>query len=236
MYEKRKILALIPARGGSKGLPGKNILPLLGKPLIAWTIEEALKSEYIDRVIVSTDDVAIADIARRHGAGIPFMRPEGLASDSAAAMDVLFHALEWLDAHEDPHGLVALLQPTSPLRLSGDIDDAIRLLFDKGGKAVVSVSKSDHHPYWENSLPPDGNMKNFLRKDAVNQGRQALPDFYRINGAIYIGDTRYLRRKNSFFGNRTFAYIMPRERSVDIDDRLDLMVAEMLLKEQTGRG
>jgi N-acylneuraminate cytidylyltransferase/CMP-N,N'-diacetyllegionaminic acid synthase len=153
MYKDRRIIALVPARGGSKGLPGKNVLPLLGKPLIAWTIEQAKACSYIDRVMVTTDDDGIAAAAREFGADVPFKRPAHLATDAAKSLDVVLHALDWLEAHGDRYDLLVLLQPTSPLRTAGDIGGALDLFISKNAGAVVSVCETDHHPYWSNTIP-----------------------------------------------------------------------------------
>ena len=230
MYKGKSILALIPARGGSKGLLRKNILPLSGKPLIAWTIEQAKASAYLDKVIVSTDDAEIAEISRRFGAEVPFMRPEKLASDGAKAMDVIIHAIERLEGNGDIYDLTMLLQPTSPLRTAGDIDRAIELLFLKNAGAVVSVCETEHHPFWSNMLPPDGNMKDFLRPDVANKNRQELPVFYRLNGAIYLASVEYLKTNSGFMSTNTYAYIMPKEHSIDIDTKMDFQFAEFLMQ------
>lgn len=228
MYRGKNILGLIPARGGSKGLPRKNIKPLSGKPIIAWTIEQALASRYLDRLIVSTDDEEIAEVSRKYGAEIPFMRPKELAEDNAKGIDVVLHAIDWLMKNDrrKQYDLIMLLQPTSPLRKFDDIDKAIELLFFKKAKAIVSVCKVDHHPLWANTLPEDGCMKDFIRKEIMNENRQKLPIFYRLNGAIYIAHCDYLKKQKSFFGKETFAYIMPKERSIDVDNELDLKLIE----------
>ena len=230
MYKEKTILALIPARGGSKGLPRKNIRPLLGKPLIAWTIEQAKASKYIDRVVVSTDDEEIADVAKKYGAEVPFMRPKELATDEAKGIDVVFHAMGWFRKNEKnkQYDLIMLLQPTSPLRTADDIDKAIELLFLKKAKAIVSVCEVDHHPLWANTLPENRCMKDFIRKKIMNKNRQELPTFYRLNGAIYLAYWDYIKEQKGFFGKETFAYIMPKERSVDIDGEIDLRLAEIL--------
>jgi N-acylneuraminate cytidylyltransferase/CMP-N,N'-diacetyllegionaminic acid synthase len=228
MYKGKSILALIPARGGSKGLPRKNIRPLLGKPLIAWTIEQALASKYLDRVIVSTDSEEIAEISKKYGAEVPFMRPKKLATDEVKSIDVVLHAVKWMEENDGSYDLLMLLQPTSPLRTVEDIDKAVELLFGKGAIAVVSVCKVDHHPYWSNVLPEDGCMENFIRPEAINKNRQGLPIFYRLNGAIYLAYCDYLKQEKTFFGDKTFAYIMPKERSIDIDEEIDFILAELL--------
>ncbi|MEA2015212.1 MAG: acylneuraminate cytidylyltransferase family protein [Actinomycetota bacterium] len=230
MYKGKTILGLIPARCGSKGLPRKNIKPLLGKPLIVWTIEQALASKYLDRVIVSTDDKEIVEVSKKYGAEVPFMRPKELATDEAKGIDVVLHTIDWIEKNDQLYDLVMLLQPTSPLRKSEDIDKAIELLILKKAKAIVSVCEVDHHPLWANILPEDGCMKGFIKTEIMNKSRQELPVFYRLNGAIYFAYCNYLKRQKSFFGRDTFAYIMPQERSIDIDDEIDFKLAEFLMK------
>jgi N-acylneuraminate cytidylyltransferase/CMP-N,N'-diacetyllegionaminic acid synthase len=230
MYKNKKILGLIPARGNSKGLAGKNTRPLSGKPLIYWSIKEAFRSRYLDRVIVSTDSCKIAALAKKYGAEVPFMRPGRLATDTAKCIDVIFHALDFMRKKGQRYDLILLLQPTSPLRSSLDIDKAVRLLFRKKAKAVVSVCQEPHSPLRSNTLPRNGCMKNFLKPQAMNRNRQDLPDFYRLNGAVMLAFCGYLKEDRGFFGSRTYAYIMPQERSVDIDTKCDLKFAEFLFK------
>jgi len=233
MYKNLKILALIPARSGSKGLVGKNIRPLLGKPLIAWTVEEALASKYLDRVIVSTDSLEISKISESYGAEVPFLRPKELATDDAKMMAVVQHALDWLEQQEGQrYDLLVLLQPTSPLRAAEDIDRAIEELLLKKAKAIISVCEVDHHPYWANTLPPEGSMKNFIKPEIMDMNRQELPKFYRLNGAVYIAYLDYLKKTGGFLGKETFAYVMPRERSIDIDSAIDFKLAESMMKEK----
>ena len=232
MYKGKTILGLIPARGGSKGLPRKNIKPVSGKPLIAWTIEQALASKFLDRVVVSTDDKEIAEVSKKYGAEVPFMRPKELATDKSKGIDVVLHTIDWLKENDNRKqcDLLMLLQPTSPLRKSEDIDKAIELLFLKEAKAIVSVCEVGHHPLWANTLPEDGCMKDFIRQEIINKNRQELPVFYRLNGAIYLAYCNYVKQCRSFIGKDTFAYIMPRERSIDIDGKIDFKLAEILIK------
>ena len=237
MYKDRRVLAIVPARGGSKGLLRKNIKPLLRKPLIAWTIEAARNNRYIDRVLVSTDDNETAEISRKYGAETPFLRPRELAADNSKRIDVVLHALEWLENKESEiYDLVIFLQPTSPLRACEDIDKALKLLFSKDARAIVSVCKAEHPPHWAGTLPDNGCMKDFLKRGIRNKNRQELPVFYRINGAIFLAYRDYLKEQKSFFGNRTFAYVMPAERSVDIDYEIDFKLAEILKKEKAKSG
>lgn len=228
MFNGKSLLALIPARGGSKGIPGKNIRPLADKPLIAWTIEQARRCSWIDRVIVSTDDAAIAETALRWDAEVPFLRPAELAADHAKVVEVILHALDWCRQRGQSYELVLLLQPTSPLRETTDIQAALQRLEDCQADAVVSVCPCEHSPLWTHTLGPDGRMKEFLDFKALDN-RQALPTYYRLNGAIYLARTEYFRQHRGFYGDRTYAYIMPSERSIDIDSLLDFQMAEFLI-------
>ena len=231
MINGKSLLAIIPARGGSKGFPGKNIKKLCGKPLIAWSIEQAKSCDNIDRIVISTDDESIANVAKQYGTEVPFMRPAELATDTASTVDVIFHVFDWYKKYEDfEPEYILLLQPTSPLRAVTDIKGAIQTLKDKDARAVVSVCETDHHPWWSNILPEDSNMKDFLRPDILNKRRQELPVFYRLNGALYLTDSEYLLTHNGFIGPKTFAYKMPKTRSVDIDSAIDFKLAELLLE------
>ena len=231
MYKNKKILALITARGGSKGLPNKNIRFLKGKPLLAWTIDAARECPYLDSIMVSTDSPKIARVARKYKADVPFLRPPHLATDKADIMHVIFHAQDWLKRNKEIYDVIILLQPTSPLRTSQDIANALKLFFAKNADVIISVTKSEHPPLWSNILPSNGCMKNFLKKENQGKNRQNLPTFYRLNGAIYIAKTNYLENERTFFGDKTFAYVMPQTRSVDIDRILDFKLAEVLAKE-----
>ncbi len=229
-YEKNphNVIAIIPARGGSKGLLRKNLRLLNKKPIIAYAIESALKSKYIRRVIVSTDDDEIADIAKKFGAEV-INRPSELAKDTAATIDVILHCLTCLEELEDIPEYIVLLQPTSPLRTSEDIDCAITECFIHECDTVISVCESDHPPYWacivkDNFLKPAFSLQYFTLR------RQDLPRTYVPNGAIYISKPEYLKQNRNFFGDGTLAFIMPKERSVDIDTEIDLILAEAIIK------
>ncbi len=235
MYNGRDILAVIPARGGSKGLPGKNIRMLAGKPLIAWSIEAAKASRYVDRLIVSTDSVEIADTAKQWGAEAPFLRPANLATDEAKGMDVVLHALEQLGPTSSSSSLVLLLQPTSPLRTTDDIDKALEMLEQKEAQAIVSVCQVEHHPWWSNTLPLDGSLADFIRPELRTTNRQSLPIYFRLNGAIYLANIGFIKETQSFLGQGCYAYVMPQERSVDIDSLLDFRLVETLLGQATLR-
>lgn len=230
MYNGQTILALIPARGGSKGVPRKNLRCLAGKPLIVYTIEAALQANFIDRIIVSTDDLEIANISKKYGAEVPFIRPEVLATDGAKGIDVVLHAMQWLEDHNEKFDLLMLLQPTSPLRDSEDIENALGLFMRKNADAVVSVCEVEHSPLWMNTLREDLCMKDFIDKEVLNKNRQQLEIYYRLNGAIYLAKWDFIKQYKSFYGDKTYAYIMPREKSVDIDSEFDLQFAEFLMR------
>jgi CMP-N,N'-diacetyllegionaminic acid synthase len=221
-----KILALIPARGGSKGIPRKNVKTIAGKPLIVWTIEAALRSPSIHTVVVSTDDEEIAAVALQAGAQVPFMRPAELASDGASGMAPVMHALDMLPDFD----AVLLLQPTSPLRSTADIDACLALAAARAASAVVSVTEPDAHPYWTYRLDDELRMQPMVDAPAVTR-RQDLPLAGALNGALYYAKTAWLRENDGFMGADTLAYMMPRERSVDIDTPFDWKFAELLLKE-----
>ena len=227
------MLALIPARSGSKGIPRKNICPLAGKPLIAWTIESARQSECVDRVVVSTDDSQIAEIAVQWGAESPFLRPEDIAKDDTPGIAPVIHAIKWLEEHQNYRpDYVALLQPTSPLRESQDINAAYELALRHGADAVVSVTAAEKHPYWMKTLDQQGRLENFLPTEKKYQCRQDLPDVYGLNGAIYIGRREILLAEETLFPVKTYGYVMPPERSVDIDSGWDLQLAELIIQNQ----
>lgn len=224
-------LGLIPARGGSMRLPRKNLLPLAGKPLLARTVEAARNARYLDRVVLSTDNLEIAAIGREFGADVPFLRPVKLASDTASTVDVALHALRSLQAQGEHYDFVVILQPTSPLRSSADIDAAIELLLVKRADAVISVCETDHPPEWCNPLPDDLSMASFFRPGIRRTRSQDLPRSYRLNGAVYVYNCRRLLVSGSLeMDDNSYAYIMPRERSVDIDSEIDFELAEFLCR------
>ena len=227
MIDGKNILAVILARGGSKRLPGKNILDLAGKPLIAWSIEAGLNSKYIDKVVVSSDSDQILNISKKYGTKI-VKRPSALASDTATSFDAIKHTI---DIRDEKFDFVILLQPTSPLRNNGHIDEALELLIKKNADAIISVTETDHSPLWADTLPKDRSMVNFLKNGVLNKRSQDLVKHYRINGAIYICRTEKLLEEKSFFlkGN-IYAYQMDRESSVDIDEKIDFQLANLIIE------
>ncbi|MCF7372065.1 acylneuraminate cytidylyltransferase family protein [Vibrio antiquarius] len=227
MLDDKKVIAVIPARGGSKRLPRKNILPLGGKPLIGWTIEAAQNSAYVDDILISTDDQEIADVARQFGITIPELRPEELSTDTATTQSVLFYTLEKYGKDAD---IVVLLQPTSPFRSSDHIDQAIEYLVEKSAFSVVSVTPCEHPPQWANTLPDNGSMKDFLRFGRGKRS-QDLGEAFRLNGAIYVYDIcRLLAIGEMAYREDTYAYKMPNEASIDIDNQIDFDMAEFFLQ------
>ena len=217
------VLGLIPARGGSKSVPRKNLKDLCGKPLIAWTIEAALESSLLDSVVVSTDDEEIADIAKKYGAKVPFMRPSELAKDLTPGFAPVLHAIEQLPNFDS----ILLLQPTSPLRTTADIDGIINFTIAENVESVVSVCESPVHPFWiyksENKL-----IKPFFKHKFI-ACRQDLPQALSLNGALYMAKTTWLLENKSFVGTDTHFFTMPKSRSYDIDDTDDWEVAECIL-------
>jgi len=223
MYQGHRILAVIPARGGSKGVPRKNIRLLAGKPLVTWTIEQAAQSRYIDRVIVSSEDEEICQVAKQSGAEVPFVRPMELASDTASGVDVLCHAVENAGADYD---YVVLLQPTSPLRESTDIDAAIECCVSRTAKSVVSVAEATKSPYWMYQVQEGGKLTPFVENAASN--RQQLPQSYALNGAVYVLEVAALLESRKILDEQTLGYVMPEERSYDIDTETDFLICEFL--------
>lgn len=224
----QSVLAIIPARGGSKELPGKNIKSLAGKPLIAWTIEAAQQSQYIDRLILSSDDEEIIATAREYGCEAPFVRPAALATDDATSIDVVFHALDNLPAHD----IVILLQPTSPLRDHKDIDTALELMIHKHAESCVSVCQPEKSPYWMYHMDNQGKLVQLLNTEQNASQRQQLPPVYALNGAIYISTIERLRKHYRFVDSETVAYPMNKTHSIDIDDALDFQIASLIVKEK----
>ncbi|MEX0287217.1 MAG: hypothetical protein AB3N23_21635 [Paracoccaceae bacterium] len=226
-----KVLALIPARGGSKGLPRKNVLDLLGRPLIAWTVEAALNARCVTRTVVSTDDDEIAAAAVAAGADVPFARPDALASDTATSLDVVLHALDTLEAEGETFDFVALLQPTSPLRTAAHLDAAWDRLSTQQAPSCVSVCEVETSPYLMMSLQDDGRIKPVIDPEGRSLRRQDLPAVYELNGAIYITATAELRHTGKFVTEQTVGFVMPRSVSIDIDNRADFDAALAVMKE-----
>lgn len=230
MYKNKRFLAIIPARAGSKGIKDKNIVDLCGKPLIAYSIESALKSKYIDRVVVSTDGDKIAEVAKEYGAEVPFLRPDYLASDTAKTIDCVMHCIEELQNMGDNYDYIVLLQPTQPLRESFHIDEAIELMLEKDAEGLVSICKVKEHPILMRTLDDNGNMKRLLECSST-QRRQDFKEFYRVNGVIYINKINENLNRETSLNDNELPYIMDEKYSVDIDELLDIKIAKLMIKE-----
>lgn len=222
---KPNVLAIIPARGGSKGVPRKNIRNMAGKPLIAWTIEEAKKSKYITRLILSSDDEEIIEVAKQFGCEVPFKRPIELAQDDTPGIEPVLHAIEQCPGYD----YVVLLQPTSPLRTVEDIDGCIEMLLTQNNDFVVSVTEPNKSPYWMYRVDLDGSMETIVKQDEYITRRQDLPKAYVLNGAVYVAKVERLLEEKNFLNSDTKAYIMKYENSFDIDSELDFIVCDYLI-------
>lgn len=226
-----KNLAIIPARSGSKGLKDKNIKELNKKPLIYYAIKEAKKSNMFDEIMLSTDSVLYADIGKKLGASVPFLRDDNLSTDTASTWDVVKDVLKRYEEKNIYFDTVCILQPTSPLRISDDIVKSYDMFKEKDANFVVSVCEMDHCPLWSNTLDDTLSMENFIDKNIIQMPRQELPTYYRINGAVYIIKTKYLFEAKDIYSSKSYAYIMPKTRSIDIDDIVDFKLAGILLDE-----
>ena len=230
-YKNLKILAIIPARGGSKRLPGKNIKKIGGKPMIAHAILAARKSKYVDRVIVSTDDLKIIKVAKEYGAEVPFIRPAELASDTATTLPVLQHTVTYIEKPGNfKPDLIVLIQPTNPLVTSDDIDGTIEKIIATKTNSCFTVSEISQRPEWMYRLDSK-KTKLFLNEDnGPTKRSQELPRLAIINGAVYVMRYDTLMKKNKIRDNNTSIYVMPKERSVDVDNIFDFKLAEFLIK------
>lgn len=222
-------LAIITARSGSKGLPDKNIRPLCGKPLMAYSIEHAIKSEVFDEIMVSTDSEIYAAIGIEYGASVPFLRSEATSGDAASSWDVVREVLNFYEGINRSFDTFCLLQPTSPLRTYADIINAYSIYEERASVAVVSVCEMEHSPLWCNILPGDLSLSTFIR-GLSDSRRQELDTYYRLNGAIYIVNVSEFLKDTNLYRSGSYAYIMPQSRSVDIDTELDFQYAEFLMK------
>lgn len=224
-----RVLGVIPARGGSKGLPKKNIMKLGDKPLIAWSIDTALKSTLIDKVIVSTDCIEISDIAKKYGAKVPFIRPSELASDTATSKDVLLHTVEYFQSEKERYDYIVLLQPTTPFRKAEDIDAMINKAIDSDVDMVVSVTETTSNPYYV-LFEEDGAGLLKKSKEATFTRRQDCPNVYEYNGSIYVIKTSALLDQDTLMLDKVIKYEMDKFHSVDIDDQFDFDYAKFLLE------
>ena len=232
MYNGNKILCIIPARSGSKGIPDKNIKPLCGKPLIAYSIEQAIGTDLIDRTIVSTDDEKIAETSRSFGAETPFTRPASLATDEANTLDVLLHTIEWCENNDHlSYDIILLLHANAPLRDNEDIQKCIEILVHQNADNVFSVTPASNNPYF-NMIEVNEKDEVTLIKNGNFSNRQSAPPVYNMNSSIYAWWSKILIEKKSILLPKTRIHIMPRERSIDIDEPVDFKVAELMMKDR----
>lgn len=217
MIAGKRVLAVVTARGGSKGVPRKNLREAGGRPLLGWSIAAGQASRYIDRLVLSSEDHEIMAAALRLGCEVPFVRPPELAADDTPSIEPVLHALGQLPGYN----YVVLLQPTSPLRTSEDIDRCLELCEQQGAPACVSVRRSRENPYWTFRIGPDGYMSPVVGNGNHSGRRQDYPIFFVLNGAVYVARPDWLKRTRSFVAADTIAYVMPEERSLDIDEEKD---------------
>lgn len=226
----KKVLAIIPARSGSKEVPNKNIKEINNKPLISWTIIEAKKSKKIDKLIVSTDSKEYALICKNLNVEVPFLRPDNLSKDSSSSLEVVHHSIKWLKNNLDYEpDYILLLQPTSPLRTSKDIDKSINIALQKNADSVVSVEKVVKHPYYMRSINKKGLLINYLNQSQNHIRRQELNEVFILNGAIFLVKTEVILN-GSWYGNKCYPIIMPQERSIEIDSQFDFLLSDLIMK------
>lgn len=234
MIKDQTVLAIILARGGSKRVPGKNIRPVFGKPLIVWSIEAAKKSKYIDRIIVSTDDNKIAQVAKKFGAEAPFIRPPELSSDTATSVSAILHTLNWIKERENKkYDLFILLQPTSPLRTSQQLDESLEnIAGNNKAYTLVSVTKVNQTPFWMKTINKQGFIEDFLedKRSGASTRSQDLPTIYIPNGAIYIAKINIFLKSNQLYTKKTIPFIMDRIYSADIDEEADIEFTEAMFQ------
>lgn len=230
MIGGKRVLALIPARGGSKGIPGKNVIDLCGKPLIFYSIKAGRESHYIDDVVVTTDSEEIAEVSKTFGAEVPFLRPDSLASDKAKTIAAVLHAICYLKKQKREYDILVLLQPTQPLRRAEDIDRALETYINHGMQDLVSVKKVEEHPALMRTIARQGKLEKILKQDSCIR-RQDMPIYYLVDGSIYINDVKRLNSETGFNEN-AIPFIMDSDRSIDIDEWRDLELAELMLKKE----
>jgi CMP-N,N'-diacetyllegionaminic acid synthase len=228
----KKVLAIIPARAGSKGVPDKNIKDINEKPLIAWTLIEAQKSKIIDKIIVSTDSSHYASLCKNFGVDVPFIRPSNISNDKTSSEEVVIHAIKWLETKNNyTSDYILLLQPTSPLRTLSDIDLAINIAYEKNADSVVSVEKVIKHPHYMRRINKDGLLENYTNRRLTNIRRQDLDEVFVLNGAIFLVKTEVILN-GSWYGNECYPIIMPQERSIEIDSQFDFYLSDLIMKDK----
>lgn len=231
MYHGKKVLAVVPARSGSKGLPHKNIRPLLGKPLLVWSLEIANNCSYIDQVMLSTDSSEYSQIASKYGAIIPCLRPSELSTDSSTSVDVVLHALDAMHNKYGDYDIVMLLEPTSPLRVQRDLLLALELISSGTSLSAVGICRAETiHPSFMFRLGQDSLLIPFLGTQPDGLRRQDIEELYFLEGSIYASDVSYLRKRMSFYHEYTGGVLIPYERSAEVDTLVDFLFIEAMLK------
>jgi len=228
MYKNNKILVVIPARGGSKGITRKNIVNIYGKPLIQYTIDAAKDAKYIDKIVVSTDDEEIASISEQCGVEVPFLRPKHLATDKAKTIEVLIHSVEKLKEIGEFFDYIVLLQPTQPIRTGGIIDEAIEMIIDRDEESLVSISEVSEHPILIRTLDDTGKLHNILKINSTLR-RQEFSKYYKVNGSIYINKINNNFTVNTSLNDNSLGFIMEKKYDIDIDEKIDLEFFKVLL-------
>lgn len=225
MYGGKRFLGVIIARGGSKGVPRKNVRWVAGKPLMAWTIQAGQESRLLDRLIISSEDEEILRVARQYGCDVPFVRPRELAEDHVSGVEPVIHAMEQLPGYD----FVVLLQATSPLRTGEDIDGAIQLCVDRGADVCTTLSESPKSPVWMYTVDDESRMTPIIPVGDVPRRRQLLHTTYVLNGAVYVCSCDFLQRERRFLTDKTVGYLMPADRAIDVDSETDLLLADLIL-------
>ena len=231
MYKEKKILAVIPARGGSKGIPSKNIFNVGGQPLIKYTIDCAKNSKYLDRAVISTDSLEIKRVAEEYGGDVPFMRPAELALDTSKTIDCIVHAVNSLKEMGEEYDYVMIIQNTVPLRKGWHVDESIEKIVDSNERSLVSVTEVEQHPILMRTLNEDGTLKNLLPMSSTMR-RQDFPKFYKVDGAIAIQKIDEEFNLNTSINDGKLAYIMESKYSIDIDNYIDIKVIEYYLEKE----
>ena len=231
MYKDKKILAVIPARGGSKGIPSKNIFNVGGQPLIKYTIDCAKNSKYLDRAVISTDSLEIKRVAEEYGGDVPFMRPAELALDTSKTIDCIVHVVNSLKEMGEEYDYVMIIQNTVPLRKGWHVDESIEKIVDSNERSLVSVTEVEQHPILMRTLSEDGTLKNLLPMSSTMR-RQDFPKFYKVDGAIAIQKIDEEFNLNTSINDGKLAYIMESKYSIDIDNYIDIKVIEYYLEKE----
>jgi len=226
-----KIIGIIPARGGSKGLKNKNILKINQKPLIAWSILEAIKSKVLSKVIVSTDSLKISKIAKKYGAEVPFVRPKKYSNDQSKSSDLIIHALNFFKKKKINFDYIMLLEPTSPLRDSKDIIRCVKLIKKNKIDTLVSVSKiKSQHPRFVYKFISRHKIKPYISKKNLSARRQDIENLYFLDGTIYCSNVETFFKKKTFYHKNTSAFVVPNWKAIEVDNLLDLKLSEFIMK------